>query len=497
MSLYEHVPYTNFENINLDWLLGKTKELEATVQQHTEQIGQIQETLGTIDGRITVIEGDITNIQNEITEINETIENLDIDEIVRRINEINEQISIIEGELQDLQGIWDAIETNNNQSIARDDDLSRRISLLEQATIHPINEYIGSENLIMWGSDFRDVPSNGRDEYGFPIGVQVGGAEGQSDTVHSLIYTNDGLTLNPSAGGSYTYVQFGWMNDIQRGSVNISANPITITIGIVTGTARTASPTQIVQTVTEINKNYQLADLGNLNLRIDSNNDGLLSIGIRGSHAAFTAALTGNKYITYVRAEYGQISSGVRYNNIDSKIARLISQASGALTPSDVEAIVHDNLADIVGEETYDHAYNVTLVPADGSGSYSIPAELDLRLTWKLGFLSGILAINIPMSAAEIDIDLSKSFDMLIDISALEVPPKTIRADTIHFYSDLFSGAQFDVVLNSSLSKLNSMRVWGAMRPIHLSGSVGDKKTIAVIKIFEPSVWTQPTPDTP
>lgn len=497
MSLYEHVPYTNFENINLDWLLSKTKELEETVQQHTEQIGQIQETLGTIDGRITIIEGDITNIQNEIEEINEIITNLDIDEITRRITEINEQITIIEGELQDLQGIWEVIERNNDQSIARDDDLSRRISLLEQATINPINEYIGSENLIMWGSDFRDVPSNGRDEYGFPIGVQVGGAEGQSDAVHSLIYTSDGLTLNPSAAGSYTYVQFGWMNDIQRGSVNISANPITITIGVVTGTARTASPAQIVQTVTEINKNYSLADFGNLNLRIDSNNDGLLSIGIRGSHAAFTAALTGGKYITYVRAEYGQISSGIRYNNIDSKIARLISQSSGALTPSDVEAIVHDNLADIVGEETFDHAYNVTLVPADGSASYSIPAELDLRLTWKLGFLSGILAINIPMDAAEMDIDLSKSFDMLIDISALEVPPKTIRADTIHFYSDLFTGAQFDLVLNSSLSKLNSMRVWGAMRPIHLSGSVGDKKTIAVIKIFEPSVWTQPTPDVP
>lgn len=228
-------------------------------------------------------------------------------------------------------------------------------------------------------------------------------------------------------------------------------------------------------------------------MRIDFNtNTTYLTVDIRGYTTRMIPAFT-NKHLVYARVEYGAGSAGVRFNNHDSKIANLISMASGALTPSDVETIVHDNLADIVGEEIFDHAYNVTLVPADGSGSYSISAELDLRLTWKLGFLSGILALNIPMTETEMDIDLSKSFDMIVDISALEAPPKTIRADTIHFYSDLFTGAQFDLVLNSSLSRLTSMRFWGAMRPIHITGSVGDKKTIAVIKIFEPSVWTQPT----
>lgn len=498
MSLYEHVPYTNFENINLDWLLSKTKELEATVQQHTEQIGQIQETLGTIDGRITVIEGDITNIQQEITEINETIENLDIDEITRRITEINEQITIIEGELQDLQGIWAAIERNNDQSIARDDDLSRRISLLEQATIHPIDIYTGTENLILWGSDFRQLPSSAKDEYGYPIGAPVGNAEGSAAANPALMFDDYGYTVNPEGSG-YTYLTLGRINDIPRSSDTLSM-PITVTLGILTGTpSMSQTPTEIVKTVSSLNQNISLlSEFGsNVYLRLDFNSsDKYFTLDIRGTAANMTSAFT-NKHLCYCRVEYGSSSAGVRFNNHDSKIASLIAQASGALTPSEVEAIVHDNLADIVGEEVFDHAYNVNLVPADGSASYSIPAELDLRLTWKLGFLSGILAINIPMDAAEMDIDLSKSFDMLIDISALEVPPKTIRADTIHFYSDLFTGAQFDLVLNSSLSKLNSMRVWGAMRPIHLTGAVGDKKTIAVIKIFEPSVWTQPTPDTP
>lgn len=499
MSLYEHVPYTNFENINLDWLLSKTKELEATVQQHTEQIGQIQETLGTIDGRITVIEGDITNIQQEITTINETIEQLNIDEIVQQITEINEQITTIEGELQDLQGIWEVIERNNDQSIARDDDLSRRISLLEQATIHPINYYQGTENLILWGSDFRNMPSSALDEYGFPIGTGASTTEGGSSSSSKITFDAYGFTANPSGTG-YTFLRLGRFNELPRTGSSLGSEAITVTLGFISGApTMTAVPMVISKTFSTMNQNISLLDeLGaDVNLHLDHNgSDPYLQVDIRGQGSAMQTAFT-DKHLVYCRVEYGSQHDDVHFNNHDSQVAALIAQASGALTPSEVEAIVHDNLSDIVGEETFDHAYNVTLIPADGSGSYSIPAELDLRLTWKLGFLSGILALNIPMEDTEMDLDLSRSFDMIVDISALDAPPKTIRADTIHFYSDLFTGAQFDLVLNSSLSKLTSMRFWGAMRPIHLTGAVGDKKTIAVIKIFEPSVWTQPEPNTP
>lgn len=490
--LWENLPYTNYENINLDMIIEDMKIIIQHMNELETHLEQLDEIVADHGRRITIIEGNIT-------EINEILENLNIDEIVQQITEINEQITHIEeviGDL-DIDALINMINTYNSQSIARDDDLSRRISLLEQQIINPIDVYTGTENLILWGSDFRQLPSSAKDENGYPIGAPCGNAEYTSNPNCVIAFDDYGFTANPSGSG-YTNLTLGRFNDIQGASTALSL-PITVTLGIVSGAtpSMTSAVTAIVKTFTERNQSLSLeTELGqDISLHLDYNtNTTYLTLDIRGQGTPMKTAFT-NKHLVYARVEYGAGSAGVRFNNHDSKVASLIAQASGALTPSEVEAIVHDNLADIVGEETFDHAYNVTLVPADGSGSYSISAELDLRLTWKLGFLSGILALNIPMTETEMDIDLSKSFDMIVDISALEAPPKTIRADTIHFYSDLFTGAQFDLVLNSSLSRLTSMRFWGAMRPIHITGSVGDKKTIAVIKIFEPSVWTQPTPD--
>lgn len=499
--LWENLPYTNYENINLDMIIEDMKVIIQHMNELETHLEQLDEIVADHGRRITIIEGNITEINEQITTINETIENLNIDEIVQQITEINQQITHIEEILDeiDVDSLLELINTYNSQSIARDDDLSRRISLLELATIHPINYYQGTENLILWGSDFRNMPSSALDEYGFPIGTGAAGAEAGSSSTSKIKFDAYGFTANPSGSG-YTYLRLGRFNELPRASSSLGSEAITVTLGFINGTpTMTAIPVAISKTFSTMNQNISLlSELGaDVLLHLDHNgNEPFLQIDIRGTGTDMQTAFT-NRHLAYCRVEYGAQHDDIHFNNHDSQVASLIAQASGALTPTEVEAIVHDNLASIVGEEVFDHAYNVTLEPADGSGSYSISAELDLRLTWKLGFLSGILALNIPMTASEMDIDLSKSFDMIVDISALEAPPKTIRADTIHFYSDLFTGAQFDLVLNSSLSRLTSMRFWGAMRPIHITGSVGDKKTIAVIKIFEPSVWTQPTPDAP
>lgn len=503
MPLMENSPYTNFESLNLDWILQIIKELEFRVSGLEARTTAIEQHLTEIDQSITDIQGDIVNINEEITDIKtditniyNTIDNLDIDEI-------NQKIEYIEGILDDLdiEAIWSAIETNNSQSIARDDDLSRRISLLEQATINPINEYLGTENLVLFGSDFRHLPEQAINEYDLPYGMMYGDNEMSQASTSLIKATPYGLTADqdvptPSSGTDYHYWTLQLLPDMPRSSNTLTTH-ITVTFAVSSSQNPNVTPVLHSHTIGKTNQNIALDWLGGLYLHLDSEStprDNLV-LDIRGGQATdkLKTALNG-KYITYIRVEYGDASSGLHYNEHDAKLAHAIALAGGQLSPTDVEEIVHDNLQDIVGEETFNQAYNVTLTPADGSASYSISAELDLRLTYKLGFLSGILALNIPLTSSSMTVDLSKMFDMTIDISALDLPGKTILADTIHFFSDLFTGAQFDCVLKGGLSGITQLRFWGAMRPIVLEGEVDEKKTVAVIKIYEPSVWTRPTP---
>lgn len=57
MGLFEHFPYTNFQDLNLDTLLIKMKETLETLQQ-------MQEYVGGFDGRIKTLEYYIDRFEN-------------------------------------------------------------------------------------------------------------------------------------------------------------------------------------------------------------------------------------------------------------------------------------------------------------------------------------------------------------------------------------------------------------------------------------------------
>ena len=219
-------------------------------------------------------------------------------------------------------------------------------------------------------------------------------------------------------------------------------------------------------------------------------------IDLRGSGTDFVTALTG-KYITYIRVEYGDTASTLRYNDHDGKIANAIALTQGQLTPSDVKLIVQENLEDIIDTQTYEEEFSVTLVPKDGSQEYSVPAKLDVRLQSSIGYLSGMIALNIPFTTQTKDVDFTKSFEVTLDTVDMDIPAKTVLADTIHAFTDLFTGAQFDCVLyngdgqsaSSPANQVCSIRFWGAMRPITLTNNGSDFATLGVVKVFEPCNW--------
>ena len=42
MGAYEHFPYTNFHDLNLDWLLKKVEELERRVEELERRVEELE-----------------------------------------------------------------------------------------------------------------------------------------------------------------------------------------------------------------------------------------------------------------------------------------------------------------------------------------------------------------------------------------------------------------------------------------------------------------------
>ena len=150
MPLFEHMPYTNFENINLDWILK-------TIKQHDTDISTLKTDVQNINGQITTINTTIIEIQEQIGEI-------DIDDLEARITAleeydqtlhgmINNVLARVMGDEEDITANTTNIaanttniETNDLASVSRDNALSARISALERAHLHDIYNYYAEGN---------------------------------------------------------------------------------------------------------------------------------------------------------------------------------------------------------------------------------------------------------------------------------------------------------------------------------------------------------------
>lgn len=500
--LWENLPYTNYENINLDMIIEDMKIIIQHMNELEENLNALTQIVNNHETRITTIEGNITTINNQITEINEILESLDIQEIINQINEINEQITIINQELAeiDIDELIQRINTVNEQSIARDDDLARRIALLEQATINPINQYLGTENLIIYGSDFRNLPEQAIADTELPFGMRyshsaVDGEDGDAP----VKATQYGIGVNSEyVGSGQGYWTLAHIPDMPRSSKTLTTH-VTVTFAVASGTSTAQTPTLHSYTISLLDNNIALDWLGGLYLRLNAPASGrpYLVLDIRGgSFASTVASALAGKYITYIRMEYGDASSGLHYNDTDAKLTQAIASYQGQLTPSDVKQIVMDNLEDIIDTQYYEEEYDVVLQPKDGSESYSVPAKIDVRLQSSIGYLSGMIALNIPFDTPTKAVDFTKSFEVTLNTADLDIPAKTVLADTIHSFTDLFTGAQFDAVLYngegtiaSPSNQICSIRFWGAMKPITLENNGSDFATLGVLKIFEPIEW--------
>lgn len=234
MPLFEHMPYTNFENVNLDWILK-------TIKTHQTDIDGLKSDVDGIKTTIINIQGDITTIQQQIGDI-------DVVELRRRLDALEADARGIHTSLDALTGRVTTtennvatntsdiaenasdIEANDTASKQRDDALSARIRNLEQATIHDIYNYYGSKNLILFGSWLDKLPASCRDADGYPF--DWGNKYNQrfsvgTETTRSFVFTNSGLVPNVNGATAYDYYQLGKFR-----AVPDTARHMTLTIGM-------------------------------------------------------------------------------------------------------------------------------------------------------------------------------------------------------------------------------------------------------------------------
>lgn len=214
MPLFEHMPYTNFENVNLDWIVK-------TIKTHQTDIDQLKADVG--DMKTTII-----NIQGDITTIYETIEGLDIDSILSRIGALEEEYTRLHNNLNTItlrvvadeediaanttRSTTNSVDIANNDigSRNRDDALAARIAQLERAHLHDVYNYYAEGNQCIFGSDLREIPTSCKTSDGYPVGWGNKGNKDDSGEAkpRTFKFVDNGLVADTSTEG-YDYYQVG------------------------------------------------------------------------------------------------------------------------------------------------------------------------------------------------------------------------------------------------------------------------------------------------
>ena len=63
---FQNFPYTNFQNLNLDWILKKVKEMETVAEDTQELADSVDQRFNTYDDALTNMNADIVDIENDI-----------------------------------------------------------------------------------------------------------------------------------------------------------------------------------------------------------------------------------------------------------------------------------------------------------------------------------------------------------------------------------------------------------------------------------------------
>lgn len=312
MGLFENLPFTNFDNLNLDMIVKDISTMKGNEEYLKDKVDEMEECCEQVQDNITNIQEDITNIYQQIGDIDiESLEGrVDVLEASdtaqnNEINSIKSRLTTAEGKIATNE---EDIEDNDQASRGRDDALSARIRNLEQATIHDIYNYYGSDNLLIFGSDLSYIPSKCKDADGFPFGwgnkynqrFSIG-----TETERAWKFTNSGL-LPDTNQSAYDYYQCGFYPSIAEAS---ESRPITVTIA-------SSANTFWQHTFTSPTEEWEIGSGCKIKFATDTSNGySMRTLWLMGTPQSWSAFLYMGP-IKFIYVEYGTGSLKIENNRL-------------------------------------------------------------------------------------------------------------------------------------------------------------------------------------
>ena len=134
---FEKYPYTNFEQLNLDYMLSKISSFDARITANTQAIEALEvrvtkneNDIAGLEVRMTEAESDIDDLQSRMTEAES-----DIDDLEDHMTTVESDIDSIENSITNINN---EISTINNKDQSQDNDITAidlRVQLLESHSV--------------------------------------------------------------------------------------------------------------------------------------------------------------------------------------------------------------------------------------------------------------------------------------------------------------------------------------------------------------------------